>query len=73
MSSIRTQIYLTVDQRHRIDEVITRDGGSMAEVIRRALDQYLDGANADQSAALDDTFGRLPELTVPSRDEWSRG
>jgi len=44
----------------------------MAEVIRRAIDQYL-GDEADPSAALAATFGADPDADVPSRDFWRRG
>jgi len=44
----------------------------MAEVIRRAIDQYL-GDEADPSAALAATFGAYPDADVPSRDFWRRG
>ena len=41
MSATRTQIYLTEDQRARIDRVAEAEGVTMAELIRRALDEYL--------------------------------
>ncbi len=44
----------------------------MAEVIRRALDEYL-GEDVDASAALSSTFGAAPEAAVPSREDWQRG
>ncbi len=44
----------------------------MAEVIRTAVDRYLD-ETADPSAALAATFGADPNATAPSRDEWARG
>lgn len=44
----------------------------MAEIIRRAVDGYLD-EQADPNAALSATFGSVPDLKVPSRDEWDRG
>ena len=70
--STRTQIYLTDDQRRRIDELASAQGLTMAEVIRRAVDGYLDG-QADPRAALAATFGSAPDFDVPSRDEWDRG
>jgi predicted DNA-binding protein len=72
MSATRTQIYLTEEQRTRVDEVSEAEGISMAEVIRRALDQYL-GDDVDATAALRATFGAAPDATAPSRDEWQRG
>lgn len=70
--STRTQIYLTEEQRRRIDELASAEGVTMAEIIRRAVDGYLD-TQADPSAALAATFGSAPDLQVPSRDEWARG
>jgi hypothetical protein len=72
MSATRTQIYLTEVQRRRIDQVTAAEGIPMAEVIRRALDQYLTG-EVDAAAALSSTFGAAPEATSPSRDQWRRG
>lgn len=72
MSATRTQIYLTEEQRRRIDLVTAAEGVSMAEVIRRALDEYLD-EEIDTTAVLNRTFGADPEATAPSRDEWQRG
>jgi predicted DNA-binding protein len=66
----RTQIYLTDEQRARLDELAERRQVTMAEVVRRAIDSYLETDND-----LDATFGAAPGLreTVPSRDEWNRG
>jgi hypothetical protein len=72
MSATRTQIYLTESQRERIDQVTASEGIAMAEVIRRALDQYL-GDDIDADEALRSTFGAVPGATAPSRDEWQRG
>lgn len=71
MSATRTQIYLTADQRDRIDEIAAAEGITMAEVIRRALEAYV--AAVDARAALAATFGAAPDIAVPSRDEWDRG
>jgi predicted DNA-binding protein len=70
--STRTQIYLTDEQRRRIKEVASAEGVSMAEVIRRALDGYLD-EQAEPDKVLAATFGVAKDLEVPSRDEWERG
>ncbi len=72
MSATRTQVYLTEEQRRRIDLVAKASGVTMAEVIRRALDEYL-SEEPDPSAVLVATFGADPDLAVPSRDEWGRG
>lgn len=72
MSATRTQIYLTKEQRRRIDQVAQARGVTMAEIVRRALDAYL-AQDLDPSAALAATFGAVPDASVPSRDEWDRG
>ena len=70
--STRTQIYLTDDQRRRIDELASAEGVTMAEIVRRALDGFLD-EQADPRKALAATFGSAPDLEIPTRDEWDRG
>lgn len=72
MSSTRTQVYLTDEQRERIDRVAASQGLTMAQVIRRALDEYLDD-QPDPVAALDATFGAAPDAATPSRNAWARG
>jgi len=73
MSAIRTQIYLTEEQRRMIDHVVAAEGVSLAEVIRRALDVYLKNHAADPTAALQATFGADPLASHPDRNEWARG
>jgi predicted DNA-binding protein len=72
MSATRTQIYLTEEQRRRIDEIAEADGLTMAEVIRRALDAYLP-ESPDPTPVLAATFGADPDAAAPARDEWDRG
>jgi hypothetical protein len=72
MSATRTQIYLTAEQRRRIDQAAALEGVTMAEVIRRALNDYL-GDDVDASTALAATFGADPSASVPPRDGWQRG
>ncbi len=69
----RTQVYLTADQRRRIDARTRRDGTTLAHIIREALDTYLVAEPVDTDRALAETFGSLPELEVSPRDEWNRG
>ncbi len=73
MSTTRTQVYLTAEQRQRIDAMAEAEGVTMAEIVRRALDRYLDRQVPDPSAALAATFGAAPDAAVPDRDEWDRG
>jgi len=42
----------------------------MARMIREAVDAYLADDRPDTDAALDETFGTLPDLVLPGRDEW---
>jgi hypothetical protein len=71
MASTRTQIYLTEDQRRRLDARGRRTGAPMARLIREAVDAYLTDDRPDTDAALDESFGALPDLIAPSRDEWA--
>lgn len=73
MSSLRTQIYLTREQRRRLDQRSRRDRRPMAALIRDAVDVYLGTEGTDASEALRRTFGVSPNFTVPDRDEWTRG
>jgi predicted DNA-binding protein len=72
MASTRTQIYLTDDQRKRLDLRGRRTGAPLARMIREAVDTYLADDAPDVQAALDETFGTIPELEVPPRREWDR-
>ncbi len=72
MAATRTQVYLTAEQRAAIDELRRRDGRSLAEVVREALDAYLAHERPDPAAAFAASFGSLPDIAVPSRDEWNR-
>jgi hypothetical protein len=72
MSSVRTQIYLTTEQRDQIDRVAASEGVTMAEVVRRALDTYL-VREVDATASLAATFGADANAAAPSRDDWQRG
>jgi hypothetical protein len=71
MSATRTQIYLTEEQRRRIDARAGVEGLTLAEFIRRAVDAYL-GVDPDPTAALAATFGADPDAGVPGRDGWDR-
>ena len=49
-----------------------RKGRKMAEMVREAVTAYLASPQSDVAVALDATFGKAPQLEVPSRDEWDR-
>ncbi len=80
MAATRTQVYLTQEQRDRIESLRARDGCSLAEVVRAALDEYLaahggaaeEARRAQLQRALDETFGSMPDFDVPPRDDWDR-
>lgn len=72
MPATRTQIYLTTEQRRRLDARRKRERRSLASLIREAIDSYLSKDNSEAQAALDAAFGALPNLEVPPRSEWDR-
>jgi hypothetical protein len=72
MAARRTQIYLTAEQRTRLDERRRRERRTLAELVREAVDAYLTDRSVDPATALNSTFGALPKLEAPSRDEWDR-
>lgn len=72
MAATRTQIYLTAEQRERLDELAIIQRRTLANLIREAVDAYLAAAPQHAHGALDASFGSLPELEVPSRSEWER-
>jgi predicted DNA-binding protein len=63
----RTQIYLTDDQRARLQERARATGVPMSQLIRDAVDSLL-----SQADDLDATFGSSPAIgnRVPPRSEW---
>ena len=72
MAATRTQIYLTKKQRQQLDARRKREGKTLAAVVRDAVDAYMvrdEARAADIQAVLDRTFGSIPDLEVPSRDE----
>jgi Ribbon-helix-helix protein, copG family len=75
MAATRTQIYLTKKQRQQLDARRKREGKTLAAIVRDAVDAYMardTAAAADIQAVLDRTFGSIPDLEVPSRDEWEK-
>lgn len=73
MSATRTQVYLTAQQRERVDELASVEGVTMAEIVRRALDAYLSSYSPVAAEALARTFGAVTDIDAPSRHEWQRG
>jgi hypothetical protein len=74
ISAVRTSIYLTEEQRGRIDSIRDASGVTLSEVIRRSLGSYLAAEFPDPASALGETFGSSPEADsdLPSTDEWTR-
>lgn len=71
MAALRTQIYLTAQQRHELDAISERHGRSLAELIREAVDEYLEMRPTDVDAALEQSFGAVPSASSASRSEWA--
>jgi hypothetical protein len=73
MPALRTQVYLSEEQRRRLDLLRRARGDSLAELIRAAVDDYLDREGLEVGDALELTFGAAPEAEAALRDEWSEG
>jgi Xaa-Pro aminopeptidase len=56
-----------------LNRIARQQGQSLAALVREAVDGYLDRSGPDAETALASTYGRLPQLEVPARDEWDRG
>lgn len=71
MTATRTQIYLTADQRRKLDARRRREGKTLAALIRDAIDAYLERPDLKTiRAILDATYGIDPQFGVPPRNEW---
>jgi hypothetical protein len=59
----RTQIYLTDEQRRRLDQRASDAGVPMAEVVRRILDEALDITTSRKARmrAVEESFGVLDD------------
>ncbi len=73
MSATRTQVYFTQEQRRQLDALARREGKTLAKVVREAVDAYVAQAPPQLEVVLDETFGSIPDLQVPARNEWDRG
>ena len=73
MSATRTQVYFTIEQRRALDELAAREGKTLAEIVRQAVDAYVAQAPGEPEKVLERTFGSIPDLEVPARSEWDRG
>ncbi len=73
MSATRTQVYFTEEQRRRLDAVAKREGKTLAQVVREAVDAHVDQAPPELDGILDKSFGSMPDFETPPRSEWDRG
>lgn len=71
MKALRTQIYLTREQRERLDEISRMKKKSLAQLIRDAIDAFLERDEIDAEEAMRETFGADPNFSVPPREVWS--
>jgi len=76
---IRTQIYLTEHERQGLDTVAKLTGKKQSEIIREAVDQFLDLTHGNRrTTILKDVAGMwknrkdLPDLSA-TRRSWDRG
>jgi len=73
MSATRTQVYLTKEQRQKLDSRRRRERKTLAAVVRDAIDAYVGKEKpADLRKTLEETFGVAPKFSVPSRNEWGQ-
>jgi predicted DNA-binding protein len=71
----RTQIYLEESQDERLERRARSEGKTKSALIREAIDDYLKrrSRKVELEAVIERTAGTMPDLKVPSRDEWDRG
>lgn len=78
---LRTQIYLTADQKARLEAIAKSRSVSMADVVRDAVSSYLANNDSERRlSVLRDTFGAIGEwkdhdgvsLARDLREQWKR-
>ena len=78
---LRTQIYLTADQKARLEAIAKSKSVSMADVVRDAVSSYLVNNDSERRLiVLRDTFGAIGEwkghdgviLARDMREQWRR-
>ena len=76
---IRTQIYLTAEERQALQSMAATTGKKQSELIREAIDQMIDNYQADnriqmreQARGMWKDRADLPDFTA-IRHEWDRG
>ena len=68
MAATRTQIYLTAEQRKRLDELGRREGKTLAQVIREAVDAFLKTDKPDVKKAFDALLDPKKLIVVEAGD-----
>lgn len=75
---VRTQIYLTEDERQALKSMATSTGKKQSELIREAIDQMIDNYQVDnrihmreQAKGMWENRADLPDFTAIRR-EWDR-
>lgn len=75
---IRTQIYLTEEQKRALEELSIREGVSAAALIRQALERFLREEQGEREReglreALEETFGLWQDREGLEAQEFVRG
>ena len=72
---VRTQIYLTEDQRAEVAAIADRSGKRQSEIIREAVDRFIEQKSRDRrEAILRDAAGIWRDRTdLPDLDALRRG
>jgi hypothetical protein len=71
----RMNIYLDQEQTELLDRLAGQEGVPRAEIVRRLLDRASAGGQDDLAAdlaAIDDSFGALRDVDIPSRGRGGR-
>lgn len=66
-------MYFTQEQRRRLDAQARREGKTLAQVVREAVDAHVGEEPLALAVVLDETFGSMPDFESPSRGDWNRG
>ena len=67
------KICFTDEQLRRLGARAEREGKTLAQVVRDAVEAYVAEAPPDLEAVLRESFASMPDLDAPCRDEWDRG
>lgn len=68
--SHRTQIVLTDAQYQRLSDESQRTGASLGSLVRSAVDQAVESAQANRAEALDASFGAWSGTDRPDGEAW---